>query len=288
MSMSDADGLAAHPTNVEQARAWDEGDDGRRFAAHADRLERSIDGYRESFRRAADIATNDRVLDIGCGAGRTTIDAARAAADGSALGVDLSTPLLDVARARARKEGVTNVAFVHADAQVHAFEPSGVDVAISRFGSMFFGEPVTAFRNIARALVPGGRLALLTWQPFARQEWLREFASSLGSGRDFPPPPPGTPGPFGLAEPERVEAILRDAGFGDISPAAVGMPMWFGGGVDDARGFVLAISGWMLEGLDDDARARALDALDASLVEHATPDGVRYESAAWLTVARRA
>jgi SAM-dependent methyltransferase len=280
--------IVAHPTNAEQARAWNEGDDGRRFATHADRLDRSIDGYREAFRRAADVAITDRVLDVGCGAGRTTIDAARAAADGSALGVDLSAPLLEVARARARNECVTNVAFAHADAQVHAFERSGVDVAISRFGSMFFGEPAAAFRNVARALVPGGRLALLTWQPFARQEWLCEFASSLGGGRDLPSPPVSVPGPFGLADPERVEAILGDAGFREISPVDVRAPMWFGDGVDDARDFVLAISGWMLEGLDGHARARALDVLDVSLVEHATPDGVSYESAAWLTVARRA
>jgi SAM-dependent methyltransferase len=280
--------LLTAPGNAEQARAWNDGDDGRRFATHADRLELSIGGYGEAFRRAADIAITDRVLDIGCGAGRTTIDAARAAAEGSARGVDLSAPLLDVARARARKESVTNVAFVHADAQVHAFEPSGADVAISRFGSMFFGDPVAAFRNVARALVPGGRLALLSWQPFARQEWLCEFASSLGGGRDIPSPPVSVPGPFGLAEPERVEAILRDAGFREISPVDVRAPMWFGDGVDDARGFVLAISGWMLDGLDDDARERALDVLDESLVEHRTRDGVRYESAAWLTVARRA
>src|SRR5207302_7733270 len=134
------------------------------------------------FMAAAGITGSDHVLDIGCGTGQTTREAARTAADGSALGVDLSARMIAYARQVAAREGLTNVEFAQADVQVQGFTPASFDLAISRTGTMFFGDPVAAFANIARSLRPGGRLSLLTWQGPAGNEWIRELSGALAAG----------------------------------------------------------------------------------------------------------
>jgi ubiquinone/menaquinone biosynthesis C-methylase UbiE len=127
------------------------------------------------------LARARRVLDIGCGSGQSTRDAARLARDGSALGVDLSESMLAEARRRASTEGLANVEFLRADAQVHAFDTATFDLAISRFGSMFFSDRTAAFANIASALRPGGRVALLVWQATARNEWIMVVRESMAA-----------------------------------------------------------------------------------------------------------
>jgi SAM-dependent methyltransferase len=220
----------------------------------------------------------------GKGGGR----AARAATWGAALGVDLSARMLDVARRRAATEGVTNAAFEQVDAQIHPFPPEGFDVAISRTGAMFFGDLAAAFTNISRAMTPGGRLVLVTWQPLPANEWIREISGALAAGRDLPAPPPGAPGPFALSEPDRVRAILTGAGFTDIGLEATTAGMWFGDNADAAHQFVLGLMGWMLQGLDDAGRRRAAEALRGTMAAHETGHGVVFGSAAWTIRASRA
>ena len=205
---------------------------------------------------------------------------------GSALGVDLSSQMLDYARRRAADERVDNATFTQADAQIHPFQPGAYDVAISRTAAMFFGDHQAAFTNIGQALRPGGRLVLVTWQPLAGNEWIREISGALAAGRELPAPPPDA-GPFALSDPDRVRTLLTAAGFADVDLEAASTGMWFGTDADDAHRFVLGLMGWMLEGLDDAGRARALDALHASMAGHATPDGVFFESAAWIIQATR-
>ena len=135
---------------------------------------------------------------------------------GSALGVDLSAHMLDYARRRAAEEGVTNASFQQVDAQIHPFPPGAFDAAISRTGAMFFGDLTAAFTNIGRALVPGGRLVLVAWQPLPANEWIREISGALSAGRDRPAPPPDAPGPFSLSDPDRVRTILTATGFTNI------------------------------------------------------------------------
>jgi SAM-dependent methyltransferase len=276
-----------HPSNAEQARTWD-GDEGAYWTAHAGSFDAAIAAYQRPFLDAAAIGAADQVLDIGCGTGQATRDAARAAASGSALGIDLSSRMIELARRLAAAEGLVNARFEQADAQIHAFEAAAFDVAISRTGAMFFGDPVAAFRNIAAALRPGGRLTLLVWQELARNEWLREFATALAAGRNLPTPPPDAPGPFSLASPDRVRRLLTDSGFITVRLEDVTAPMYFGPDAEEASRFVLGVSGWMLEGLDEAGRARALEALLASLVAHDSDRGVTYDSAAWLITARKA
>ncbi|HEX6873937.1 MAG TPA: class I SAM-dependent methyltransferase, partial [Micromonosporaceae bacterium] len=204
-----------------------------------------------------------------------------------AFGVDLSARMLDVARRRASAEGITNASFGQVDAQIHPFPPATFDIAISRTGAMFFGDPIAAFSNIGRALVPRGRLVLVAWQGPSSNEWFRELFAALAAGRDFPPPPPDAPSPFSLSDPERTRTILTASGFTDIEITGASAGMWFGADADDAYRFVLGLMSWMLHGLDDAGRARALEALHATTTAHQTDAGVVFGSAAWMVKAIR-
>jgi SAM-dependent methyltransferase len=274
------------PGNAEQAGAWD-GDEGAYWAGNADRFDEALAAYHDRFLAAAAIGRADQVLDIGCGTGQTTRDAARAAADGLALGVDLSGQMIALARRLAAEHGIANARFEQADAQIHPFPAASFDVAISRTGTMFFADPPAAFTNIGRALRPGGRLALLVWQGPQANEWIRELGGALAAGRDMPTPPPGAPGPFAQADPQAAQAVLAAAGFTQIEFDGLQEPMWFGTGADDAHRFVLGMLGWMLHGLDDAGRSRALGNLRATVTAHDTGHGCLYQSAAWVIRATR-
>ncbi|MDT5192413.1 MAG: hypothetical protein QOI28_4664, partial [Mycobacterium sp.] len=135
--------------------------------------------HNELFRDATRVGSGDRVLDIGCGTGQSTREAARAAVAGSALGVDTSAPMLERARQLSDDEGLANITFQQADAQVHPFPPTRFDLCISRFGTMFFADPVAAFTNIGSALRPAARLVLLVWQQRDRNEWATTIRQTL-------------------------------------------------------------------------------------------------------------
>ena len=190
--------------NVEMARPWD-GDEGARWAQHAERYEAT--GHRQwrGLVETGLIGAADAVLDVGCGTGRSTRDAARLASSGWALGVDRSARMLERARELAAAEGVTNVQFLQADAQVHSFEAAAFDVAMSTFGTMFFAHPVDAFANVARALRAGGGLGMLVWRELGRN--VTVVRAALAMGRQLPAPPPGAPGPFQLADSDYVRRI---------------------------------------------------------------------------------
>lgn len=278
--------LNVDPSNTEQARAWD-GDEGAYWAHHAGQFDRSMAALHVPFMASANLAAQDHVLDIGCGTGQTTRDAARAASSGSALGVDLSLRMIDHARHVAAREGLVNVSFEHVDAQIHPFKDEYFDVAFSRTGAMFFGDPVAAFTNIARALRRGGRLALLTWQGLEGNEWIRELSTALAAGRELPIPQATTPGPFSLSDPQRVRTVLSAAGFTDIQLEPRSDAMWFGDDAESAQEFVLGLLGWMLSGLDDEGRRLAVDSLRATLTAHDTGHGVLFGSATWTILANR-
>ena len=278
--------LRVDPANAGQARAWD-GDEGAYWAEHARRFDRAVAAYHGAFMAACGITRGERVLDIGCGTGQTTRDAAGAAGPGSALGVDLCGRMIELARQLAASQDIGNASFEQADAQIHPFPAGSFDAAISRTGTMFFGDPAAAFTNIGRALRPGGRLVMLAWQGPGPNEWVRELTGAMAAGRDLPAPPSDAPGPFSLADPARTRTLLASAGFSDVTLGALHGPMWFGSDPDDAHRFVLGLLGWMLDGLDDTGRKRALDALSATVTAHAGSDGVTFASAAWLIRAVR-
>jgi SAM-dependent methyltransferase len=274
--------------NIDMARAWD-GDEGVRWVEYADRYDAAAAPHDRHLLAAAAIGPADQVLDVGCGCGASTRLAARAAVEGGALGVDLSSLMLERARRQAADEGLANVRFEQADAQVHQFPDAAYDVAISRFGAMFFADPVAAFANIGRALRPGGRLAVLAWRPLADNEWLSKIRGALAAGRDLPDPPLGAPGPFGLAGAADVHRILDAAGFTDVVLGVVDEPLNLGADAADAFVFVrgLGITQGLLDGLDEATAAGAIDEVRAMLAAYDTGHGVLLGSSAWLITARR-
>ncbi|MBO0827226.1 MAG: methyltransferase domain-containing protein [Streptosporangiales bacterium] len=241
----------------------------------------------EVLRRAGGVRPGDHVLDVGCGSGQTTREAARTARAGSALGVDVSAPAIDRARELARAEDVRNVTFECADAQVHRFPQQRFDVAISRFGTMFFDDAVAAFANIGRALRPSGRLVMMVWQSHERNEWDVAIRRSLAGPDGATAVPGGGPDPFSLADPAEVTEILAAAGFAGIGFTDVREPVYYGPDVaaalDWVRGF--ACTSETLKRLDPAAAAGAIERLRRALTAHRSDDGVWFDSRAWIVTA---
>jgi len=192
---------------------------------------------------AAHPAPRDRILDVGCGSGQLAIDLVRTAPAARALGVDLSSAQLDVAR---RRGAGLAVEFEQADAQVHDFGTAAFDLIVSRTGTMFFGHAVAAFANLASAARQGGRLAILVWSCLAENEWLREMFKALRVGRDLPMPPPGAPGPFAQSDPTVVEPLLADAGWSDVAFEPLDQSIWLGRDADRGTRWQLGQSAWLL------------------------------------------
>jgi SAM-dependent methyltransferase len=241
--------------------------------------------HNERFRAAARVGTGDRVLDIGCGTGQSTREAARAAVTGSAVGVDVSAPMLERARQLSDGQGLANVTFLQADAQVHRFPPTCFDLCISRFGTMFFADPVAAFTNIGRALRPAARLVLLVWQERERNEWATAIRQALTPAAATP----SGPDAFSLAEPTVTERILASAGFVDVSFTDVDEPVYYG--PDSATAFDAVLHLWeskeLLANLDAAAAEQARTRLRTTLDAHDIDGGVYFDSRAWIVTARR-
>ncbi|MEU7133427.1 class I SAM-dependent methyltransferase [Streptomyces sp. NPDC046261] len=273
--------------NTEQEQAWN-GYEGQHWADHHDRWNAVNAGFNEPLLAAAAIGAEDRVLDIGCGAGQTSRLAARRAARGRVLGLDLSGPELRLARELADREGLAHLAFEQGDAQAHPLPHGGFDVAISRFGIMFFADPVAAFGNIRRALRPGGRLAFVTMAEPGRNEWVR----AVGALREHLPMPyfgadGSAPGMFSFADPARIHDVLGGAGFRAVTVTSVEAPQNWGPDAREAANFVLG-SGplrFLLDQAAPDVAHRAGEALTAALRPFAQPDGVHLRGAAWLVTA---
>jgi SAM-dependent methyltransferase len=234
--------------------------------------------YQEHLRAAIAVSPTDHVLDVGCGAGQTTREAAAVAA--SAVGVDVSAAMLE--RARRLSGGLANISFVQADAQTHPFPAGRYDLAVSRFGTMFFADPVAAFANIGRALRPGARLVQLVWQGGEHQEWSAAIHDSLAGAT----PPLAAPA-FSLADPAVVEDVLTRAGFTGVALTDLREPVYYGADADaalDAARALRMTQDLLAAAADPDA---ALDRLRAVLADHQTPEGVAFDSRAWLVTASR-
>ncbi|HEY2699385.1 MAG TPA: methyltransferase domain-containing protein [Pseudonocardiaceae bacterium] len=269
--------------NTAQAEAWN-GYEGEHWASNDDRFDKVNGGYNATLLDAAGIGTDDAVLDIGCGNGQLTRQAALRAKRAS--GVDLSEPMLATARARAAEESVGNVDFFRGDAQVHPFESGSLDVALSRFGVMFFADPVAAFTNVHRALRPSGRLAFLCLDEFDRSDVGRVFEAM----QTWVPWPTGqrNSGPTSLADPEHTEELLTTAGFHDVTQTPVQAEQWWGTDATDAAAFMASWGPvhYHLGLVGAAAARRATGAMTEALRAFEGPAGVVLRGHAWLVSAQ--
>jgi SAM-dependent methyltransferase len=243
----------------------------------------------EVLRRAYGLRRDDDVLDIGCGTGQTTREAARQAPDGKVVGIDNSAEMIRRARQVTEADGLKNVTFVHADAQRCPFSSESFELLISRFGTMFFEDPLAAFANFAHALRPDGRLVMMVWQAHERNEWSLAIADALAGDGEFAPPTAQGPDPFSLADPETVIRTLGATGFRDVTFTEVREPVYYGPDVAAAlewvRGF--ACTNEVITSLDPTSAERTLERLHETLAAHAGLNGIWFDARAWIVAARR-
>lgn len=281
-------------TNVYQVADWN-GTSGERWVANQVRLDAMLDAFGEAAIVAADPRAGESVLDVGCGAGASTaVLAQRVGPRGRVLGVDISVPLIE--RARTLLPPELPASFAVADAGSAAL-PGALDLLYSRFGVMFFDDPVAAFTHMRGALKRGGRLAFVCWRSAAENDWVR---LPMGAIRDLVPPSPApaadAPGPFSFGDRERVAAILRQAGFSGITIEPFDRAIPFGQGasraeaLDDAVRLAFEV-GPLSRALADagaELRAQAAEATHAAFARKPGEQAVLIDGAAWIVTARNA
>jgi len=272
--------------NADQRERWNRAE---HWVREQDAYDAMLAPFGDRMLAAADLEAGEALVDVGCGTGATTCLAARTV--GTALGVDIAEPMAEAARARARARRLENVDFIVADAQTHRFEPASRDVAISRFGVMFFADPVAAFANLRKMLKSGGRLTFICWQDLAANEWMMVPCAAALAHVPVPTSlPRDAPGPFAFGDRDRLHTLLADAGYRsiEIEPLVGSLLVRGGGGADEAMAFYeqSSMSEQLFAEVDADLRARALDAIREAIESHTTPEGVRLGAAAWIVRAR--
>ncbi|MGR9495947.1 class I SAM-dependent methyltransferase [Rhizobium leguminosarum] len=279
--------------NVYQVADW-KGQSGERWVTYQARLDAMMAVFGQAAIEAAAPATGERVLDVGCGAGASSLDlAARVGAGGHVLGVDISEPLIGRARARAPQD--TPALFQVADASSTELPEGAFDILFSRFGVMFFDDPTAAFAHMRRALKPGARVAFVCWRGMAENDWVRlPMGAMKGILPPTAPPDPEAPGPFSFGDQGRVARILTAAGFTDVAIAPFDASIPFGKGetrdaaLDDAVKMTLEVGPLARSLADhpDDIRARASAAVRAAFAGCPGERSVMIDGAAWIVTAR--
>jgi len=257
-------------------------------------LDEQLRPFGDAVLAAARLKVGEHILDIGCGCGATTLDAARAVgSSGVATGFDISRPMLERAAARARTLGLGQARFECADAQTHPFPSASADAVISRFGVMFFDDPKAAFANLARTTKRGGRLVFVCWQNIAANPWMAlPMMAAMQHITIDRPTDPNAPGPMAFADGERVRGILANAGWTGINVHPLELQVSVGGGVSlaEAADFMMELgpTAQPLKDADSATRERVRDAIMKVIAPYATSAGVRMGSAAWVITARAA
>ena len=271
----------------EQVAAWN-GRAGDAWVEAQEGLDRMFVPFEELLAEAVPAGSGQAVLDVGCGTGATTLAIARRLGPtGGAVGVDISEPMLGLARRRAERDG-SRAAFLVADAQTHPFEPASFDLIVSRFGVMFFGDPVRAFANLRGALTNGGSLRAIAWRGPADNPFMttaeRAAAPLLPN---LPARRPDGPGQFAFADRQKVAKILEDGGWTaiDIQPLDVECTL----PAPELERYMTRLGplGQVLEEADGPTRSRVVDAVRAAFQPFVHGDEVRYTAACWMITARR-
>ncbi|WP_172597700.1 class I SAM-dependent methyltransferase [Sulfuriflexus mobilis] len=276
--------------NMDMSEFWN-GDGGRKWLRFQDRIDASLIDFGQEVMAATAISAGERVLDIGCGCGDTSFEMAHYVGPfGQVQGVDISELILEQGRSRAASAGQYNISFECADAQSHHFESMTFDVAFSRFGVMFFDNPIAAFDNIRRALQPRGRLAFICWQPINSNQWV---SLPLDIAANHVPLPAASaeeePGAFSFGNANRIVHILAEAGFSDISIERFDTMFNVGRSLDEAVTFLSNIgpasNAIEAANMDEISKARFLAELRTTLVPYKTLRGVELGAATWVVTA---
>jgi SAM-dependent methyltransferase len=287
-------GEVSPATNQAQAQRWN-GASGQHWIEHRERHLAEHQNLTPHLFRSAAIAPGERVLDVGCGCGDTTIKAAQRAGrpprvgprgGGGAVGLDLSAPMLAVARRLAERAGTVNARFVRGDAQAGPLRRAAFDVVISNFGVMFFGDPQAAFASLAAVVRPHGRLAFLCWQDDTCNEVFTIPLDAFGAHAQIPGPSAADL----FVDPRQITGLLSGTGWEDIRIGAVNEPAWIGSDVDDVMSYVrgMPMIRNVTESLDDPVLTeRVLAAIAGQYRARQHPDGIWVRAAAWLVTARR-
>ena len=281
--------------NADQIAFWNS-DVGRNWARYQEQLDISLKPFGEAAMQRAALEAGHDILDVGCGCGDTTFALGeRVGPGGTAVGIDISEPMLARARLRADQLRPRNVSFRRADPQVDDFRSETFDIIFSRFGVMFFEDPVRAFSNLRSALSSGGRIAFACWQPAADNPWVKVAVDQVRERIELPlPPGPDDPGEFSFGDRDRVHRILSGAGFVDISIEAFEPDIILAGGagLDETVEFTMTMgpASRAIEaaGEGEGVRARIADGIRIALEPYMTEQGVVMQSAGWIVSAKNA
>jgi SAM-dependent methyltransferase len=272
--------------NTDEHAAWN-GDSGHRWVADADRRDRVLAPVADALLGASCLAPGEVVVDIGCGCGATTLAAARAVGQsGAIVGIDLSEPMLGVARRRAEAGGPSNITLVPGDAQTFHFDGRS-DTALSRFGTMFFADQVAALANIRRGLRPGGRLCIATWQALGANDWLMIPGAALLRYSALPDAEGSGRGMFAQSDPGEVARTMHAAGYADPLCESVTLTLALGVDPDEATDYLAGTGPGRaaLDAVPEDQRPAALAAVRDALAEHVQPAGVCLGASIWIVTA---
>ena len=278
--------------NTEQIEYWN-GEAGKRWAQDDDTMARLLQPVSQALLDHAAPAGCKHALDVGCGGGSQSLMLAQRLGEGSrVLGVDISAPMLEVARRKAQAPAGSRASldFLQADAASHPFAAGDFDLLFSRFGVMFFDDPVAAFTNLRTALQPGGRLAFSCWQAMKQNDWVRiPLQAALQHLPPPEPPPPNAPGPFAFADPARVESILGAAGFSRVALAPLTLTLRISESPDLGEAVrELARIGPVARLLADQPQAvldRVFPAMEIALQPYFVNQALDMPAAVWLVTA---
>ncbi len=272
--------------NAAQIEYWN-ATAGETWALFQEQLDRQIAPLGMEALRVLAPAQGEAILDIGCGCGQTSLDLARRVGSaGRVVGVDISAPMLEVARRRQLSDLTRPPEFREVDAQSGALGHAVYDAAFSRFGLMFFSDPIVAFSNIRHALKPRGRLGFVCWRPLQENIWmLAPLNAALPLLPAAPPADPLAPGPFAFADAARVRSILQDAGFGSVTIKPFDVLIGSGDLEQTlALTFKVGPLGAALRE-NPDQKEKVADAVREALTHYATPAGVLMPAAVWIVLA---
>lgn len=281
--------MGAPASNNEGQVAYWNGEEADHWVSRSADYDTMLQAFSEEVIRAASISDGEHIIDIGCGCGALAIVASTHTPKGYVTGIDLSRRMLNVARARVASRGIANLDFLQEDAQTHSFEPASAELVISRFGVMFFSDPIASFANIASALRPQGRLAFACWQAPLMNEWF--LVPCLAVARYFETlttPQADAPGPFAFADKDRVISILAAAGFANISLESVDHPMPLPGTTTaEATDFFIqtGMGRALLATAAPEVIEEITNKIDLAIIPYLTNQGVVLSSTAWIVTA---